>query len=296
MKNHKPLQFVKECPNYAELWKIIDETITKPMEGLSVEELKYHLYLFIRVGNFKETKKVLQTSMESKDIIFVKNHVHSISMYRTIKYLELLPKVEGLPDELVKFLYCTYVNSEVLPKLTAAKMIRILDKLDSSIPNLTTLKHSESIADISSKYDLELAVYKALIDDTAIPTFKLVAKDTEPNTDGWITWEGGECPVNSGTEVEVKLENDNTVKGIAESFIWEHGARSTTNIIAYRVIEGYPRYFKDPDGCIVKFTNLTIGKVVEQGLSAYFVKDEEEDWVPHTDNNIWTELPDYKEV
>jgi len=294
MKNKKPLQFVKKLPSYVDLWRIIDETIEHPMEGLSVEELKYYLYLYIGTGDFKEAKKVLQTNMEAKDIITIKNYVQTVSHNKIIKYPELLPKVEELPDELVKFLYCNYISNSILPKFTTVEVIRTLDKLDKPIPNLTTLRHSESVADVSSKYDLELAVYRALIDDTAIPTFKLVTKDTESNI-FWTPWNGGECPVDSGTNVEIKLENGKTVKGIAGSFLWEH-IKTTSDIVAYKVREEYPRYFKDSDECIVKFTSLTKGKVVEQGLSNYPVKNEEEEWAPHTDNDIWTELPDYKEV
>jgi len=296
MKNHKPLQFIKECPNYIELWEIIDKTITKPMEGLSIEELKYCLYLYIVTGDFKEVKKVLQTNMEAKDIIEVKTYVQSIAVPRTIKYPELLPKAEGLPDELIEFLYCTFINTDVLPKLIVARMLKMVRILDRPIPNLTTLRHSESTADVSSKYDLELAVYKALIDDTAIPTFKLVTKDTESNTEGWITWEGGNCPVDKDTKVIVKFKNGEISNNIADKYKWYY-INSAYDIVAYRIMEGYPKYFKDSNECIVKFTGLKIGKVVEQGLSDYPVKNEEEDdWAPHTDSNIWTELPDYKEV
>jgi len=178
MKNHKPLQFIKECPDYVDLWNIIDETIINPKEGLSVETLKYYLYLFIRSGNFKETKKVLQTNMETEDVLFVKNHIRSISAERTIKYVELLPEVEGLPKQLIIFLCCNHYSSDILPLETVTDITKVLKVLNKPMPKLTTLRHTDSIVEVSSKYELELRINEMLIEGTAIPNFKLV-RDTE---------------------------------------------------------------------------------------------------------------------
>jgi len=178
MKNHRPLQFIKDLPSYTELWKIIDETITKPMEGLSVETLKYYLYLYIRLGDFKETKKVLQTNMETEDVLSIKAHIRSISTERTIKYAELLPVVKGLPKELIHFLYCNLFSYEVVPEHISTEMHRIVSVLNEPMPKLTSLIHTPSVTEVSSKYELELAINRIMVDETAIPIFKLV-RDTK---------------------------------------------------------------------------------------------------------------------
>ena len=62
--------------------------------------------------------------------------------------------------------------------------------------------------------------------------------ETVNNVPEWITWNGGECPVDKYTRVEVKFRCGDTDKqSIAASWDWWHGQENATHdIIAYRVI------------------------------------------------------------
>jgi hypothetical protein len=61
-----------------------------------------------------------------------------------------------------------------------------------------------------------------------------------PAKNGWIEWNGGECPVDPLTPVEVMyrylMPTDNSCAGY---FYWQHSKKgvASTDIIAYRVIE-----------------------------------------------------------
>ena len=73
MKNKKPLQFVKELPSHAELWKIVDETIMYPGEGLSIAQIKYYMYTYLCISSdFSTSKHLLQTDMSSEDLHILK--------------------------------------------------------------------------------------------------------------------------------------------------------------------------------------------------------------------------------
>lgn len=55
-----------------------------------------------------------------------------------------------------------------------------------------------------------------------------------PAPDGWIPWEGGECPVADGKLVTVQFRNGETARDIAMACAWQHGM-GTADIIAYRL-------------------------------------------------------------
>ena len=52
----------------------------------------------------------------------------------------------------------------------------------------------------------------------------------------WIRWQGGECPVDPVTEVEVELRCGLEAGGVASKFEWGH-IDSGSDILRYRVIE-----------------------------------------------------------
>ena len=57
-----------------------------------------------------------------------------------------------------------------------------------------------------------------------------------PDSDGWIPWRGGECPVPPNTEVEYKVDFDLKVRsGKAGFFTWGGPASAIT---AYRIVKG----------------------------------------------------------
>jgi len=55
----------------------------------------------------------------------------------------------------------------------------------------------------------------------------------EPDTDGWIEWSGGECPVEGSSIVDVEFNDGRILSGLAISFSWLHEWVSG-NIIKYR--------------------------------------------------------------
>lgn len=60
-----------------------------------------------------------------------------------------------------------------------------------------------------------------------------------PPTDGWIPWNGGECPVPLDTKVEVSCRGPYpTSTGLARDFSWGHlEMLYDTDIVSYRVIK-----------------------------------------------------------
>jgi hypothetical protein len=235
MKNKKPLQFVKELPPHAELWKIIDETIIHPAEGLSVEQLKHYMYLYLCMSDgFKTAKNRLQTEMSTEDVLTIKSLTIN---KRDLPYPEILPEVEGLPLELVLFLYEHRISTAVLPDEACYKLTCIHEVLDNPIPDLSSLPHSNEVVGVHSERDLELAIYTALIDKTPIPTFRLVVESTSDDSDGWVEWHGRDCPVDPGVRVETKGRDGNSLGSrLAEGWSWKH-LGNTSDIIAYRIIE-----------------------------------------------------------
>ena len=66
----------------------------------------------------------------------------------------------------------------------------------------------------------------------------LAARATEPtaDADGWIEWDGGECPVPEDTVVDVRLRNGKELLLQAALWCdWDHDD-AATDIIAYRVV------------------------------------------------------------
>jgi hypothetical protein len=65
------------------------------------------------------------------------------------------------------------------------------------------------------------------------------SKEPLPNSDGWIPWNGGECPVPLDTKVEVSCRGPYpTSTGIARDFSWGHlEMLYDTDIVSYRVIK-----------------------------------------------------------
>lgn len=55
--------------------------------------------------------------------------------------------------------------------------------------------------------------------------------------DGWITWNGGECPVSGDTKVKVMFrDGDHGGEVVAGSVDWAHYG-SDGDVIAYRVVK-----------------------------------------------------------
>lgn len=57
--------------------------------------------------------------------------------------------------------------------------------------------------------------------------------------DGWIQWNGGECPVPARTRVDIRFRRGgNESNRIAEALEWEHGKLGWWwDIVAYRIVK-----------------------------------------------------------
>ena len=74
--------------------------------------------------------------------------------------------------------------------------------------------------------------------DLMISKAKAAMAEPQPDSDGWIKWEGGKRPVDADTLVDCNLR-DGYVEGCqkASFFDWSD-IDSDTDIIAYRIVEG----------------------------------------------------------
>ena len=70
----------------------------------------------------------------------------------------------------------------------------------------------------------------------AIAKAEAILAAPQPSADGWIPWEGGECPVERGDVVRVKAKNGEIDTDKAHFYDWWHTG-SSFDIIAYRVVK-----------------------------------------------------------
>jgi hypothetical protein len=61
----------------------------------------------------------------------------------------------------------------------------------------------------------------------------------EPLADGWIAWNGGECPLEAGVAFQVKFRGRyvSAVGFCTPGLRWSHNG-GASDIVAYRVVEG----------------------------------------------------------
>lgn len=64
----------------------------------------------------------------------------------------------------------------------------------------------------------------------------------QPADDGWIPWEGGDCPVAHSTIVDVRLRNQGEGRAVASNWrwhhaIWENSLLGGADVIFYRVVK-----------------------------------------------------------
>lgn len=87
------------------------------------------------------------------------------------------------------------------------------------------------------------------IADNALAYFdkRFVAKKTSPTEnsvdggDGWVEWNGGECPVPENTNVLIKLRDGSFYKEVytADQYRWQHLGGDDSDIVAYKVVKEY---------------------------------------------------------
>jgi len=82
------------------------------------------------------------------------------------------------------------------------------------------------------------AAYAALRGECAFAARSTVKESltVESDADGWIKWDGGECPVAHGADVSVKFNDGDEMRDkTPELWGWDHDNEESTNIIAYRI-------------------------------------------------------------
>jgi hypothetical protein len=75
--------------------------------------------------------------------------------------------------------------------------------------------------------------------DEAIAKAEAAMAEPQPDADWWIKWEGGECPVDGKTKVDVRFLNGDELYGCdtpwrAGDYDWAH-ENTTYDIITYRI-------------------------------------------------------------
>ena len=90
-------------------------------------------------------------------------------------------------------------------------------------------------ADILVKYAFSLAdAFDAMASPVETPLPKI---DPDPDADGWIPWDGGECPVMPDNAYRVKWR-DGEISSVSlniGSWLWNHDG-GPADIVAYKVL------------------------------------------------------------
>ena len=78
--------------------------------------------------------------------------------------------------------------------------------------------------------------------ESAIAKAEAILAAPQPADDGWIPWEGGDCPVAHSTTVDVRLRSQGEGCDVASNWRWLHETRGNsilkgTDIVAYRVVK-----------------------------------------------------------
>lgn len=65
------------------------------------------------------------------------------------------------------------------------------------------------------------------------------AKPAAPvaDSDGWIEWGGGSCPVPEEVFVDIRIKDGGELSGPAGDFMWEHPLAGWNEIVFYRVVK-----------------------------------------------------------
>ena len=99
-------------------------------------------------------------------------------------------------------------------------------------------RYCEGITDLTEAGNLRWEHHNLSGDILAYRVVKQPAKSEQRATDseGWITWNGGECPVSGDTVVETRFWDDSTDITEAGNLRWEH-SNIFGDILAYRIVE-----------------------------------------------------------
>jgi hypothetical protein len=82
---------------------------------------------------------------------------------------------------------------------------------------------------------------RQLIEQAQAKLEKLESRPVPCESDGWIDWAGGECPVDEHQVVRAKLRDGGMSRGRAGDYAWFHDGpehwQGNCDIVAYRVEE-----------------------------------------------------------
>ena len=92
---------------------------------------------------------------------------------------------------------------------------------------------SSDLRNFLSNWKVELVV---------IAKAEAILASPQPADNGWIPWEGGDCPVAHSTIVDVRLRSQGEGCDVASNWRWCHVTQGNsilegTDIIAYRVVK-----------------------------------------------------------
>lgn len=135
------------------------------------------------------------------------------------------------------------VNAPVTKVEVTDEMCDIVDKIVIERGGVT----NKATARIALEAIFSMQEPKDIFDSFPPESPLLDEPENELVSDRWITWFGGECPVNNKTPIEVRYRNrpkDNTFN-IAEAFFWGCD-EDDSDIIAYRIISE-PEEKKEPE-------------------------------------------------
>ena len=79
--------------------------------------------------------------------------------------------------------------------------------------------------------------------DLVISKAKAAMAEPQPDADGWIKWEGGECPIDTPAhDLFIRFRNgkeESDYVSRAQSYYWQRERKAhPADIIAYRIVEG----------------------------------------------------------
>lgn len=70
----------------------------------------------------------------------------------------------------------------------------------------------------------------------AIAKAEAALAEPQADADGWIRWDGGDCPVSSGVRVDALLRNGKKIQEEPDWLFWSHGQLGG-DIVAYRIVK-----------------------------------------------------------
>lgn len=93
-------------------------------------------------------------------------------------------------------------------------------------------------SDDKCKSSVSVITYQQFLEHIKGVVSKANSTPDTPSKNAWINWEGGECPVDPNTTVEVLLDGGATLKGLAKNYNWRyhHEGYPCFPVIKYRVL------------------------------------------------------------